>query len=610
TNNQKPINQTGLGIGYWNLGFIWSLGFGYWLLFFITLCLFASPAAQAAVGPNYIEQWGITWTFDKPITDDKSDPEVLSGNKYLYGKFVNGDYWVVGPVKIIEIFPRSITSDGTFQQDGWTVPNGITINGSMINPRANESRQGYNSNLEDFRIEYSNGLNVALGVNAQNPLTVTASSSLISTRSRSRTIDGPNTSDSDVKTASILTVLLQAPSANSFRPTYCGLTKTIYSTENLLRDMLLSLPKVTGTPAIASVEAKFQKPWLGHIAGWSGKYIFPVDSININYGAVMHDVIGIGALMLHLDFSLTEKEKLLIYYVQLGIDLYGIVADGGTRNWLNDGGHAGGRKWPILFAGIMLNNSEMKNVGMKSGDYLYSAMPNTSPVKYYEPGGGWDCPVTNGPPADYVHFGEDDQSFYVTQLDVDLTNSAYWKPGYDPNLPYVNKDIGMPEWGINHSERPHATNNLWSAGYRNIASPPFHGPALAALMMNAKEIWNHNAYFDYTDRYMAATKVGGENYGYWSNVGSFTRNMWDTYRANYGPIWPDKGVVMYGDVSGDYALSAYDAALAARIAVGLDALGDKLTIADVSGDGFITAYDAALIAQKAVGFISKFPVES
>jgi hypothetical protein len=69
--------------------------------------------------------------------------------------------------------------------------------------------------------------------------------------------------------------------------------------------------------------------------------------------------------------------------------------------------------------------------------------------------------------------------------------------------------------------------------------------------------------------------------------------------------------IIYGDISGDSALSAYDAALCARIAVGLDAYptGDNLTKTDVSGDGFVTAYDAALIAQKAVGLIVKFPVE-
>ncbi len=81
----------------------------------------------------------------------------------------------------------------------------------------------------------------------------------------------------------------------------------------------------------------------------------------------------------------------------------------------------------------------------------------------------------------------------------------------------------------------------------------------------------------------------------------------DTYIYQQG-IW---GLIFYDPYWQVYS-SAYDAALAARIAVGLDAYptGDNLTKADVSGDGFVTAYDAALIAQKAVGLISKFPVES
>jgi hypothetical protein len=82
-NNQKPINQTGLGIGNWLLKFIWSLGFGYWLLFFMTLCLFASPAAQAAEEPvNYKSgisvlfggTRGIDWDeevfWHNPVQDD------------------------------------------------------------------------------------------------------------------------------------------------------------------------------------------------------------------------------------------------------------------------------------------------------------------------------------------------------------------------------------------------------------------------------------------------------------------------------------------------------------------------------------------------------------
>jgi len=85
-----------------------------------------------------------------------------------------------------------------------------------------------------------------------------------------------------------------------------------------------------------------------------------------------------------------------------------------------------------------------------------------------------------------------------------------------------------------------------------------------------------------------------------------------------GPAW-DIGAyeyvqggigILYGDVSGDGVVSAYDAALVAQAAVGLISFtSDQLKAGDVSGDGAISAYDAALIAQRAVGLISKFPVE-
>jgi len=74
----------------------------------------------------------------------------------------------------------------------------------------------------------------------------------------------------------------------------------------------------------------------------------------------------------------------------------------------------------------------------------------------------------------------------------------------------------------------------------------------------------------------------------------------------------DSGIiVIYGDLSGEGEVSAYDAALTAQAAVGLITLtAEQTQAADVSGEGEVSAYDAALIAQRAVGLISKFPVES
>jgi len=68
--------------------------------------------------------------------------------------------------------------------------------------------------------------------------------------------------------------------------------------------------------------------------------------------------------------------------------------------------------------------------------------------------------------------------------------------------------------------------------------------------------------------------------------------------------------LLFGDVSDEGEISAYDAALTAQYAVGLISLtSGQIQKADVSGDGKVSVYDAALILQKVAGLISKFPVE-
>ncbi|NLW84237.1 MAG: cadherin-like domain-containing protein [Phycisphaerae bacterium] len=505
----------------------------------MVLLISLAGLAAADVGPTWIEQWGIRWTFDKNIS--------LNGapNTYRYGQFVNGDYWVVGPVNITGISPEFRIGDGATEFEGWAVPDGWHINGSMINPRAMVSTQGYTYN--SVYGSYNSALNVGIGVSGETPLAVPVGSSLVSTKSRSRTGPGGGQggSDSDVKTAAVLTVLAEAPPADSFRPPYCGLVKTLYRADNLQRERLTSLTSVSGTPNIEDVAALFQKPWICHLGGWSGKYIFPVDSIPTNYGREIHRDIGIAALMLNLDYTEEQKEPLLINFVQRGIDLYGIVADGGITHWGANGGHMGGRKWPILFAGLMLDDAAMKGVGAKSGAYLYSAKPGGG---NYGPGGGYGCPVPLNRPSDYIHFGEDDQTFHIAQLDVDLTDTSgpygdVWRPDTRDAafIPYPSSDIGVPEWGVGHALRPHVSNYHYSAAYRSVATLPFAGTALAALIMNAKTLWNHDAYFDYTDRHMTLTASGGEWSGKIGRTNSaFLTAMWDTYRADYGPIWPSK----------------------------------------------------------------------
>jgi hypothetical protein len=270
-----------------------------------------------------------------------------------------------------------------------------------------------------------------------------------------------------------------------------------------------------------------------------------------------------------------------------------------------------GRKFPILFAGTVLDDSDMKDIGTKSGDYLYDGA--------YGAG---------NPPPDYYCFGEDDQTFYVSSDDnysqpytlnyVSLSTSTgnvkvtqgskviqgvgtSWSSinlgthaefgvvddaeAYNPNSwPYTIASIGsdtqltlanpyrgatnltgnaeykiahaldyghgnpskhkdyeeytsfhavMPAWGNMHASDPKRDGADWDANYRTTAGKSFCGYTLAAHIMGLKSLWNHDSFFDYVDRYMDLM------IGYANRSGNqFSEDMWDAYRANYGPVWP------------------------------------------------------------------------
>ena len=64
----------------------------------------------------------------------------------------------------------------------------------------------------------------------------------------------------------------------------------------------------------------------------------------------------------------------------------------------------------------------------------------------------------------------------------------------------------MPEWGIRHAEVPSWDGNTWNAAYRcSSTAIGWPGFVLAARIMgaNTSSLWNHDAMFDYMDRYMA-----------------------------------------------------------------------------------------------------------
>jgi hypothetical protein len=454
----------------------------------VTITCSVAPSASS------ITQYGITWTFDKA---------------YETGQFANGDYWVKGPVTI-----TSITNN--YHVFGFTPVKGQ--DGSMINPGIT-AKQGYDSSLTS----YDAALNVSYPnnqpISSSNPLILGVNQTLVSAVSWLYTSatstepgcpsfnGGTHTPRPVLRAAAVLTCLSGAAADGSFRPPYAGTDKTIRFNVNQLQKGLLGNLSVTGLssiPDVTTMENKFRRPWIDHVNEYMGSYVHPSENIPVSfgYGQYMSMLIGDASLLLNLDFSQLpgspSKDTLLTFLVQLGIDLAGIADSGGY--WPPNGGHNMGRKWPILFAGIMLNNDHMKNVGV------------------------WT-----------TLFQEDAQTFYVTADDVTRTHSSQWAPdtrGGTP-VPYETADIGLPEWGIRHAVSPYLDNKLWNTAYRDINGTANAGFVLSALIMGQRTAWNHDALFDYEDRWWGIT--GGDQNA--QHVDAFTKSMWNRYRTNYGPVW-------------------------------------------------------------------------
>ena len=125
----------------------------------LIVCAVTGAFATVAAGQEVTEitQYGITWTLDKPARA---------------GQFVNGDWWVVGPVVVRSVSPApgkaAADEKVDIRRDQW----GNTSlrdddrmrNGSMIILKAG-ANQGYDSRSGTYRPESSVTFPVRLNVN-------------------------------------------------------------------------------------------------------------------------------------------------------------------------------------------------------------------------------------------------------------------------------------------------------------------------------------------------------------------------------------------------------------------------------------------------------------
>ena len=430
-----------------------------------SFCLSSIYTCHAA---TQVTQYGITWTFDKD---------------YPVGQFVNGDYWVVGPVTLQGI---TVVPDGANPS---TPAEGR--NGFMIDP---PTGPGAKHCYDSRGMGYDASLQVDL------PVSVPVNSSIVATIS----VGVVNTDHPHpIETAAVLTSLPSAPPGGTFRPPYVGSDKPLYASQNLHRELLPGLQPVADTPSLAQCEAMFQRVWIDQIFDWGGIDVHPELNMPDAYGAGMCRNIGVGTLRLMLNDPVENKETLLIRLVQLGIDFHGLLVNG--QFWFANGGHLSGRKWPILFAGIMLNDPDM----MAVGDWEIEGVHWTGST-FTEP------------------FQEDCQTFYLTQEILDRYPEFFatteW---YDPLAEVGDAVFGMQacmtELGYNQTDyRACCISQSWVA------------QTISALLIGAKGLWNHDAYFDYQDWWMEVWVAGDPSRrGAWSST--FADNMWYAYRSTvYG----------------------------------------------------------------------------
>jgi hypothetical protein len=411
---------------------------------------------------------GITWTFSKPAP---------------VGRFITGDPYVVGPVKVVEITPKP--SPGR--------------NGSVKNLPPVNGTTGFDDRTEADRYDAS--------ARAEPPVELSPGDSLVSSISESAETFGtrvrwlfPTHSSSPVRSISVLTAVATPQPPDAFRPSYAG-HGPIYRSRDLRREILPRLARVPGTdydpePTLEEYADHFRRPWIDNLFF---NFDAPAEYMP-DYAREIVRAVGAGGLLLTLDYTPAQKEPLLVYLVQYGIDLHGLLR-AGYPGWHAHGGHGSGRKFPIVLAGTMLGQDSMK------------------------------VPVGN--------FGEDMQTIY----------GPGWTGATALYAGHLGSGYGGEEGPYEHLQ-PRDWPGTLGEGYRRCCtSSSWVGEALAGrLIPGVRLSWNHPAFFDYVDRWMTEDDTqalrtireqlgdaAADSFGEAPQRRAFDdwiTNMWRAYRAS------------------------------------------------------------------------------
>jgi hypothetical protein len=411
----------------------------------------ATPKLEDLALKESVSQYGISWAFDKPAR---------------VGQFINGDWYVVGPVTIKAITPKPLYGEEVpeIELDHMDLERPVAQrvrNGFMLNPPA-AMRVSYDSGVRNW---FDPSLIQRLPVNMK------AGDSLVSSISMPKglvlkpmlweTVERGVDDSSPIRTAAVLTCMAEPVPPDTFRPAFCDRQTRLYLSRNLKRD-LLPTAAAKSLPEVGLYVRFTQRPWVG--TGFFG-FESPVENMP-QYGRDYARVVGQDALLLCTDLKPEKKEVLLVDFVQVGIDLGGMIRSG-HPGWEGFGGHGSGRKLPIVFTGLLLGDDQLA--------YVNRHFPT-------------------------AHFGEDEQTAYGDAW----TGAKVVFVGHRA----IDEATGIAREGTGPYE--HTLPSTWKEGHEKLSesyrrcctSAAWVAEALALRLIKAEQAWDHEAFFDYCDRWM------------------------------------------------------------------------------------------------------------
>jgi len=411
----------------------------------------ATPKREDLPWKESVSQYGVTWTFDKPAR---------------VGQFINGDWYVVGPATVTAITPRPLygAEIPEIELDRMDLERPVAQrvrNGFMLNPPA-AMKVSYDSGVRNwFDPSLIQRLPVAMKPGDSLVSTISMPKGLVLQPMLWETVERGVADSTPIRTAAVLTCVAEPVSPDAFRPAFCDRQARIYLSRNLKRS-LLPTAAANNLPDVGLYVRFTQRPWVG-----TGSFGFegPVENMP-QYGRDYARVGNHAALILCANLPAEKKETLLVNLVQVGIDLGGMIRSG-HPGWEGFGGHGSGRKLPIVFAGLLLGDDQLA------------------------------CINKSFPQA---HFGEDEQTAYGDGW----TGAKVVFTGHRA----IDQGTGIARAGTGPYE--HTPPSTWKEGrekmsesYRRCCtSAAWVAGALALRLMKAEPAWDHDAFFDYCDRWM------------------------------------------------------------------------------------------------------------